>query len=215
MFDCRDEYGHFDHHKNNSLISETDQLSTDNSKHFSHPGKFLGHRRMRSHPEYICRQKDMNGQSPSNKNMSNLYPQIDPKVLFQLGSNIRSVRTSPQQMDLLNSPRANEESSNTLRLPSRHKSYETHRRLLSASEAVRPSNVRHEVPETPGLINSSRTRRKQLNFNLAVSFLLLNLILQFLCYIYYCCCCYVINTELIYLDRVKSKLEIYKLKPHV
>ncbi|THD25148.1 Piezo-type mechanosensitive ion channel component [Fasciola hepatica] len=112
----------------------------------------LGHRRMRSHPEYLRRNFDTPLISPSAEAPTDRLPSASH--LNVVPHQLRSVRTSPIQLvdhvNLARTParqlraadgtdrRRTQKSSDTTN-PMKRKPYQTHRRLSSASAALMPT----------------------------------------------------------------------------
>ncbi|VDP97373.1 unnamed protein product, partial [Trichobilharzia regenti] len=114
-------------------------LFTDAPRDLTHPGPILGHRRMRSHPEFLRR---------------------------QFVGHQKNTSPSPFNEQLIH--RTNERRDQSGH--SRHRPYETHRRLFSASEAISPSKDRPSSPEKFTLVqNTNRNHRRPTKLSLSRS----------------------------------------------
>ncbi|CAH8871973.1 unnamed protein product [Trichobilharzia szidati] len=140
-------------------------LLTDALRDLTHPGPVLGHRRMRSHPEFLRRhfvghQKNVNSVVPIETN--------EPDTFASKTSLLRSVQTSPSPFNEQLIHRTNERRDQNGH--SRHRPYETHRRLFSASEAISPSKDRPSSPEKFTLVqNTNRNHRRPTKLSLSRS----------------------------------------------
>ncbi|TNN19135.1 Piezo-type mechanosensitive ion channel component 2 [Schistosoma japonicum] len=129
----------------------------------AHPGFILGHRRMRSHPEFLRRHFGGNEKG----SIVSVEP-IEPEASVNKDLALRSVQTSPSPFsDKIASQSIGRRDQN---VPPRHRPHVTHRRLFSASEAIFPSKDRPSSPEKNMAIqNTGRSHRRPTKSSLTKS----------------------------------------------
>ncbi|CAH8569410.1 unnamed protein product [Schistosoma turkestanicum] len=120
----------------------------------THSGFVLGHRRMRSHPEFLRQQFGVNEKSSA----VSIKPD-EPEASGSKSIALRSTQTSSPFSD--KSALRSTERRDLNSFAVRHRPYETHRRLFSASEAIFANKDRPSSPEKNTVIqNTTRGHRK-------------------------------------------------------
>ncbi|CAH8659256.1 unnamed protein product [Heterobilharzia americana] len=120
---------------------------------FTNPGPALGHRRMRSHPEFLRRH----------------FADIKRILILSYLYTLRSTQTSPSPFNEQITYRTAERR-DLNGPPIRHRPHETHRRLFSASEAIFSSKDRPSSPEKCTIVkNAIRSHRRPTKISLSKS----------------------------------------------
>ncbi|TGZ63042.1 hypothetical protein CRM22_007115 [Opisthorchis felineus] len=132
-------------------------------------GRAVGHRRLRSHPEYMRKQLGLPGISHLAVDPNAIRPAPAQHVEAPVTQLMRTVRTSPMRLfDQVRDGTPSKRPDTTRRTPktsvdsaTRRKPHQTHRRIVSASAAVAPITSRTSSSARPeDLLSPSRSERR-------------------------------------------------------
>ncbi|KER24443.1 hypothetical protein T265_07873 [Opisthorchis viverrini] len=131
-------------------------------------GRAVGHRRLRSHPEYMHKQSGLPGISHLTVDPNAIRPAPAQHIEQPATQLMRTVRTSPMRLfDQVRDGTPSKRPETTRRTPktsvdsaARRKPHQTHRRIVSASAAVAPVTSRTSHSARPeDLLSPSRSER--------------------------------------------------------